>query len=126
MKQELDTKLCASFPNLYRQRYLSMQETCMCWGFECGDGWFSLIWDLSEKLEKMILALPETDRGDYSASQVKEKFGTLRFYMSAETEEMTAAIQAAEERSAVTCEECGEPGRLRGSGWLRTTCGKHR
>lgn len=125
MSPELDQRLVTTFPNLYRQRHLSMRETCMCWGFECGNGWFQLIWDLSEKLEAMILALPESEREHCSASQVKEKFGTLRFYMSSETEEMTATIQEAEERSAVTCETCGEPGKLTGTGWLRTSCDEH-
>jgi hypothetical protein len=38
-----------------------------------------------------------------------------------------ALIDAAEEESARTCEECGAPGLLRqsGRGWLRTTCETH-
>ena len=58
------------------------------------------------------------------ASQVKEKFGTLRFYMTTETEEMSALIREAEERSAVTCEECGSPGTCRDGGWILTLCDK--
>ena len=27
-------------------------ESLMCYGFECGDGWFDLIWELCEKIEK--------------------------------------------------------------------------
>lgn len=126
MSPELDRKLFETFPNLYRQRYLSMQETRMCWGFEHGNGWFEIVWDLSNKLEAMILALPEEARGPYSASQVKEKFGTLRFYMSSETDEMSDAIREAEEQSAVTCETCGNPGTSGGSEWLRTACVLHR
>lgn len=125
MSPELDNRLVTTFPNLYRQRYLSMRETCMCWGFEHGDGWFQIIWDLSEKLERMILALPEDQREHCSASQVKEKFGLIRFYLDGETDEMTAAIQEAEDRSAVTCETCGAPGKLTGTGWLRTACELH-
>ena len=124
MSPELDKRLVDAFPNLYRQRYLSPRETCMCWGFP-GDGWFQLIYDLSEKLERMILALPEDEREHCSASQVKEKYGTLQFYMSAETDEMTAAIQEAEDRSSITCETCGAPGKLRGKGWLYTACELH-
>lgn len=34
--------------------------------------------------------------------QVKEKFGTLRFYMSSETEAMSKAVLEAERRSALS------------------------
>ena len=54
MKKELDEKLVAAFPLLYKDRHESMQETAMCWGFACGDGWFDIIWDLSSKLEPLI------------------------------------------------------------------------
>ena len=67
--------LWETFPNLYRGRNLSLVQSLIPFGFECGDGWFSIIWDLSEKLEKLILDLPENEREHYCASQVKEKFG---------------------------------------------------
>jgi hypothetical protein len=123
MTPELDEALVRDFPNLYRDRNASMQVTCMCWGFP-GDGWEPLIRELSEKLETMILALPEDGRHHVRASQVKEKFGTLRFYMSAETDEMSAAIREAERKSAVTCEICGQPGKSREGGWILTLCDK--
>lgn len=95
-----------------------MDRTCMCWGFP-GDGWHALIRALSEKLEGAILALPEDRREHYRASQVKEKFGTLRFYMTASTDEMERWINEAELESERTCESCGSPGRLRD---CRVTC----
>lgn len=96
----------------------------MCWGFSCGDGWFQLIWDLSEKLEPMIAAIDGSDDERPKASQVKEKFGTLRFYMTSSTDEMESAIGEAEARSAVTCEHCGRPGVLRSEDryWVLTLC----
>lgn len=56
------------------------------------------------------------------ASTVKEKFGTLRFYLTAESDEMSKAIAIAEAESAITCEACGEKGEIRGGGWLVTLC----
>jgi hypothetical protein len=56
------------------------------------------------------------------ASQIKEKYGTLRFYMTSATNEMYAITDEAERRSAKTCEKCGQPGKLRGQGWLYTRC----
>lgn len=124
MKQELDEALVRDFPNLYRRRNLSPSETCMCWGFEVGDGWEPMIRELSAKLEAMILALPEAEREQYAAEQVKEKFGGLRFYLTSGTDEMYAAIDEADAKSYKTCESCGEPGCVRRGSWIRVRCDK--
>lgn len=124
MDRKLDEQLCTECPNLYADRDADMMATCMCWGFECMAGWFPIIRDLSLKLEAIIAAMPEEERTQYRAMQVKEKFGTLRFYMTTETDEMQALIDEAEEASAVTCECCGQPGKLRTQGWLFTLCDK--
>lgn len=58
-------------------------------------------------------------------SQVKEKFGTLRFYYNGGDDEISGMVRMAESMSAVTCEECGTPGRRRGGGWVRTLCDAH-
>lgn len=122
MKKELDDALVKDFPNLYADRRGDMRSTCMCWGFDCGDGWEPLIRRCSEKLEKLILALPDPDTNMCKASQIKEKFGSLRFYMTGETDLMSEAIREAEKESMVTCEECGSPGSLKGFGWVKTLC----
>lgn len=153
MSPELDAILCADFPLLYADRHASMQETCMCWGFDCSDGWYDIIRRASAKLEDLIKqehakqthcyhcsepreAHPVPERETkwgpvscdkfqlipYKASQVKEKYGSLRMYMDYETEEMSAVIRLAEHDSAKTCEECGEPGEVRGKGWLMCRC----
>lgn len=57
--------------------------------------------------------------------QVKEKFGTLRFYYTGGDDEISGMVRMAESMSAVTCEECGNPGRQRGGGWVTTLCDKH-
>ena len=59
------------------------------------------------------------------AAQVKEKFGTLRFYVDGGDEATRGMIQMAEAMTAVTCEECGAPGTTGGRGWIRTLCPKH-
>jgi hypothetical protein len=43
MRKELDEKLCKDYPEIFKDRRGNMQETAMCWGFECGDGWYSII-----------------------------------------------------------------------------------
>jgi len=126
MRKDLDEQLCREFPNLYRNRNGSMRETCMCWGFDVGEGWFQLIYDLSKKLEAEILKQPEEERQYYCASQVKEKYAGLRFYMEGSTNEMEELIQKAEEKSGKTCEICGAPGEVRvHHGWYYTSCEEH-
>lgn len=59
------------------------------------------------------------------AVQVKEKFGTLRFYYAGGDEVVRGMVSMAESMSAVTCEVCGNAGSTRGSGWLTTLCDEH-
>lgn len=117
MNKELDAKLCSKYPKLYAQRNLSPQETAMCWGFP-GDGWYDIIDNLSAKLEPLGV----------EAVQAKEKFGTLRFYIGACSEEswdeVYGAINEAEELSGKTCEYCGEPGTQTEGDWTKTLCEK--
>ncbi len=129
MSPELDKKLVEDFPNVFRNRHASMRETAMCWGFECRDGWEPLIRRACEKLEPLIDAYIRSansrDNNFPCASQIKEKYGTLRFYMSSETDEMALICSKAELESEKTCEKCGAKGKIRGRGWYYTACEEH-
>jgi hypothetical protein len=119
MRKELDDLLCAVAPKLYAQRNIPSSQTCMCWGFP-SEGWFSLLLEASLSLEALDLRI--------QAVQVKEKFGTLRFYIGGpddRDERVQAIVRRAERRSAVECEECGAFAKRRGSGWIRTLCDAH-
>jgi hypothetical protein len=43
MRKELDEALCAKYPLIFKDRHANMQTTAMCWGFECGSGWYTII-----------------------------------------------------------------------------------
>ena len=131
MNKRLDELLVKNHPLLFGDRHGDMRNTAMCWGFECGNGWYSLLKEASDKLEVLIHAEMEKnvslEGSTYmKAVQVKEKFGTLRFYMNSGTDTMYKIIEKAEAKSAKTCEVCGKPGKLRGTGWLYTSCRKHK
>lgn len=86
-------------------------------------GWDEIVEELHNELVKII--------PDYKAFQTKQKFGTLRFYieplpgLSEETyNRIFGLIREAEAKSAHTCEECGQPGKLRGNRFVRTLCDK--
>lgn len=85
---------------------------------ECGDGWFKLIDELCAKLVEL---------GPHAvASQVKEKFGTLRFYIIGASEAMMDLIIKAEEESSRVCENCGVRGYRHVHGmWVATLCRRH-
>lgn len=132
MRKELDEKLVKDFPNIFRERYDSPQETCMCWGFP-GNGWEPIIREACEKLK----VLSDLTGVEFVARQVKEKFGTLRFYFfSTATEDCKVSdadlaivdsiahdiIDRAETRSEYACEDCGKHGKLRNEGHYVTLC----
>jgi len=122
MKKELDEALCRDFPLTFKDRHASMHVTCMCWGFP-GDGWEPLIRKTAEKIEAILVAMPENEREHSTSSQVKEKFGTLRWYFGGETDEIDKLISAAEDESCKTCEECGTTENVTTKGgWVTTLC----
>ncbi len=108
------------------------------WGewISCDRGWDWILEDLDGKLSYLD---PK-----YKLNQVKEKFGTLRFYYEStaknvyKQELMHDAVTIAEMLSASTCEICGNSSRIsnayRGikydssvglkerSGWYKTLC----
>lgn len=54
MSPEKDEELCKRYPKIFKNRYASMQTTCMCWGFECGDGWYNIINKLCSNIQGHI------------------------------------------------------------------------
>jgi hypothetical protein len=139
MRQELDEALCAKYPKMLRDRHADKRATAMCWGFECGDGWYNLLDALMANIQGHIdwrerqraYAIEQKSRKipdevpQVVLSQVKEKFGTLSFYYSGGDERIFGMVMLAETISGQTCEWCGSPGQRRNGGWIRTLCDKH-
>jgi hypothetical protein len=117
MNPQLDKQLTQCFPEIFQPRYLKNHREAPLeyWGFECGDGWYGLIYNLCKELMSVPAPAPV-------AAQVKEKYGTLRFYVDHGTDEHYNIIGHYEGLSRHTCDVCGEPGRLRTGGWMRTLC----
>lgn len=168
MKEELELKLYKKYPNIFKDTNKSPQESCMAFGLEVGDGWYYLIDTLCEALTytfttsievseedgKSLGIEPSKWKGEKDryffkveppqvvASQVKEKFGTLRFYFRLEYDEnniklsekyadlkevnkrysdyIDGIVHFAEIASGHTCEQTGEKGQLYvRNGWLK-------
>ena len=127
MKQELDNQLCEKYPKIFADRHKPMTETCMCWGFECGAGWYNILDQLCNNIQHYIdwKNRKEEIVPQVVAEQVKEKFGTLRFYYRGGDTYISGLVSMAESMSGITCEECGTIGKQRTSGWIRTLCDEH-
>jgi hypothetical protein len=128
MKEELDRQLCDKYPLIFADRNKSMIESCMFWGFEHGDGWYNIIDSLCANIQNHIDW--QNRQGEkvpqVVATQVKEKFGTLRFYYNGGDDVIDGMVRMAESWSAVACEECGAPGTQNNQGWIKTLCETHR
>lgn len=85
MRKELQDKIYERFPNWFNTETAPYQGGF--YGFELGNGWFYLIWELLNKLEPIVVRF-----SDFKVEQVKEKFGTLRFYYSFTNEDCTEEI----------------------------------
>ena len=122
MKKELQDKLYEKYPKIFKQKDDDMTITCLCWGLECGDGWYWLIDNLCESLQWHI------DRNNYpqiEATQVKEKFGSLCFYYDQHDEYLGGHINMIEALSNLVCEHCGSTDQVtQTKGWIKTRCKK--
>ena len=58
-------------------------------------------------------------------AQIKEKFGGLRFYYDGGDGHISGMVTMAESWAHRTCETCGNKGKSREGGWIRTLCDKH-
>jgi hypothetical protein len=124
MKQELDAQLCEKYPKMMVNRHKNMQETAMCWGFECGDGWYNILNALMSNIQHHIDWKNKKEEvvPQVTLDQVKEKFGTLRFYYTGGDDYIRGLVSMAESMSAITCESCGNPGNQTHGGWIKTIC----
>ena len=120
MTAALQNSLFKKYAKIFGQKDDSIQGSCMPWGLECGDGWYKLLDDLCYAIQKHC---DEPGNFQVEASQVKEKFGTLSFYVSGADDYVFDLIGKAEDESAHICEECGsKEGVTQSEGWIVTLC----
>lgn len=126
MKEDLENRLYKKYPELFQEKDLSIQESCMPWGMEIGDGWYWIMDTLCESItvycKNNKLELP-------TFKQVKEKFGELRVYNDSNNDIINGMIFLAELQSLRTCEKCGshtEDVNRKGRSYMITLCKKCR
>lgn len=154
MKTELESALASEFPFMKRSQTLREQKEQGCifdlygaFGCDCGDGWFEVLKNLSIEI---TAAYEENNTPvDLVVDQVKEKFGTLRFYFHRKGQDpgiqafdclggpsirfasgrsefdrrISEIVWKWEKLSGEVCERCGKTGRLRKNlPWVQTLC----
>jgi hypothetical protein len=130
MTKELELKLVEEFPKILRDYGGDMKHTCMYWGMSFDDGWFNILRDGLQKLQYLCGSFSNDTRSvQIVATQIKEKFGSLRFYYlleganQIESSIFSDIIVSIEKEANRTCEITGKYGELCSKGgWLRTLC----
>lgn len=134
MREELSNKLYEKHARLFKRKV----------PFECRDGWYHILDKMMSKMNGYILSREKTIEWskrqvangrptapvpepvpEVSIDQIKEKFGTLRFYYQGGDEVISGIVMMGESMSEVTCEECGNVGQVRSGSWIRTLCDQH-
>lgn len=126
MNKEKTSQLVKRYPELFVRHDWPKRTSGMCYGFQCGDGWFDIINDLCncimEVCERNRIPAPEVEC-------VKEKFAGLRFYLDVPftdpvtDEAVYKFISKIEAHSFYVCEACGRDGELATTGcWVKTLC----
>ncbi len=120
--------LVARYPDLFRHE---SNDRVTSPGYpSVGDGWRNLV---ETAIGRIAGAVAKVPAGSVKIGQVKQKYGTLRLYLDtykglpeATCAAIDEAIRLAEARSACTCEQCGEQGRLYDEGgYVFTACDQH-
>ena len=103
-----------TYPKMFSGRY---------GGFAVGAGWWPMIETLCATIQSRVNS--NKDCPQVVIEQIKEKFGTLRFYYQGGDDFISGAVFLAESMSGSMCEECGAPGKQTKGGWVQTLCDFH-
>jgi hypothetical protein len=106
------------FPKMFAGKY---------GGFAVGAGWYPILEKLCDNIQHHIdwRVKQGKDIAQVEVTQIKEKFGGLRFYYDGGDDEISGMVRMAEAWADIACEECGGIGKRRSGGWIRTLCDKH-
>jgi hypothetical protein len=130
MMNDFEDTLRSRWPELYDEAF----------DLSVGPGWHTIIFTLSDAIQGRIDFIKKQyqwyiNRGDkpnfdlvepVKVTQVKEKFGGLRFYYDGGDVYIAGLVLMAEQWAIHTCEECGQRGHNRTDlSWHKTLCDVH-
>lgn len=115
---EFQKKLEEKYPKMFTPHY---------GGLEINSGWLQLIETLCDLIQRHIdwKNRDSEQVQQVTIDQIKEKFGSLRFYYTGGDDVVDGLVRMAEAMSGHMCDKCGSPGKLVLGSWLVTRCEKH-
>lgn len=127
MKQELQEIIINTFPEyfgLYNEPVEpGVPFAPIKFGIECGDGWYWLIHNLIDTIDRYLTDNKHLNIQPIQITQIKEKFGSLRFYYNGGDELIRGMVWLAESMSYYICEDCGTTDDIgHTEGWILTVC----
>ena len=123
MNKQLTNQLFEKYKKLFPNGSdVDPRENLMCFGFDCGDGWYKIIDDMCDVIQRNM-----KKDSTIIFVQIKEKFGQLRVYIENVSDDICdlveLAVYKAEQCSGHICETCGSESKLKNkNGWLSTVC----
>jgi hypothetical protein len=117
MDSQKTNELYEKFPHLYRERTAPLESSHMAWGFQCENGWYKIIYEMSKKIDKISI---EGVHAPAISLVSRHEDGTLYVAVSNITPPVADIITSATEQSRLTCEFCSYTPAFR-----RTTKGPH-
>jgi hypothetical protein len=129
MRTELESKLSKNYPKIFANQS-SFDAHIEYLGIECSDGWYPIINALCSNIQSYLDWINRNQDSppivqQVVVTQIKEKFGGLRFYYDGGDDRILGMLSMAESMADITCEKCGSPGKRRGKGWIYTACNAH-
>ena len=103
MDSQKTNELYEKFPHLYRERTAPLESSGMGWGFQCENGWYKIIYEMSKKIDKIST---EGEHAPAISLVSRHEDGTLYVAVSNITPPVADIITRATEQSRLTCEFC--------------------
>ena len=103
MDSHKTNELYERFPHLYRERTAPLESSKMAWGFQCENGWYKILYEMSTKIDKISV------EGAYAPAITevsRNKDGTLYVETRNLTPPVADIVTGATEQSRLTCEYC--------------------
>jgi len=118
MDSQKTNELYEKFPHLYRERTAPLESSHMAWGFQCENGWYKIIYEMSKKIDKIST---EGEHAPAISLVSRHEDGTLYVAVSNITPPVADIVTRATEQSRLTCEFCAYT-----PAFLRTMKGPHK
>jgi hypothetical protein len=99
-----ETEIFNKYPELFARKDLPITQSCMPWGLEIGRGWYGIIEEACEKIDKYC----KENNIQIEFEQIKEKYDGLRIYYMGDDNYVDKVIEDAENKADITCCMCGK------------------